>query len=352
MRIVLVNQKKRQNEESGYHRKKMTTVSQPFSLTHFINSIPLPQAEKTARYPYLSYCYGKGKIFGENYASLIADFFGLKAENSIEITQRLSAYLRAYTVVDDDLMDTPQGKCDKAWVALRSFFMDCVFREIDSLEAEGINAHEILESELAIYYQVKEMYTRRHARYIEEVDGAYIERYADRMATVRVPIRVLGSKAQNQKLTVHGCCGIDGLIKALQILDDLVDWKEDFSEGRITYPLVCYLAALSDARASEKFCPNNFTELSKVLDSSLHNLITLKHLELTTVALDDAIGHLSYGKANGLLRYVGDIRHRVRGILLQKDIRIPEGDDLLIHVLNSGLAPKRSIQEKGYLYEH
>src|SRR5689334_8489013 len=102
----------------------MISVSPPFSLSQFISTIPLPENEKGARYHYLAYCYGKDKVLGEHYTSSLADFFGLKPDGLIEIVHRLSVYLRAYTVVDDDLMDTPPHKADCLWSWLRAIFQE------------------------------------------------------------------------------------------------------------------------------------------------------------------------------------------------------------------------------------
>ena len=76
--------------------------------------------------------------------------FRPEADKSIEITQRPTVYLRAYTVVDDDLIDTPEQEIDKAWVKLKSFFLDRVRKEAHLLTREGLDGLSLLESELAL----------------------------------------------------------------------------------------------------------------------------------------------------------------------------------------------------------
>ena len=52
------------------------------------------------------------------------------------------------------------------------------------------------------------VYERHAEGAVRDVDESYIEGYADRMATARVPVLILGVRAKNKGMTVHGCHGI------------------------------------------------------------------------------------------------------------------------------------------------
>jgi hypothetical protein len=325
-----------------------------FSLQHFIDSIPLTENEKAARYPYLSYCYGENRILGEYYTPLIANYFGLEDDPSIYIAKRLSSYLRAYTIVDDDLKDTPEQNADKTWPELKTFFLDRVREEARLLSKEGILAEDILEAELGTYHRTSEAYSKKHAEgNINDADDSYIDGYADRMATIRVPFLMLGSKVQNTDLTVYGCRGIDDLIKSLQLLDDLVDWKEDLGADRLTYPFLCYLATLLHGMEQGEIQGLSFSEKRKLACSvkisvnySRFSSIARRQLELAAASLDSVVTLLAHGAGSELLGYVDKIRHQVAWALSTNG-KEHNKTGLIRRIRRSGAAPLRSLQERG-----
>lgn len=322
-----------------------------FSFTEFLAGTPLDEQNKLARRDYLAYCYGTNKTFGEWYVALISDYLGLNWDTTVESVQRLSIYLRAYTIVDDDLRDVPQAANDSFLEPLRKHFLDRAFVSIRSLSSFEIEATENLQAELEKYSHAANFYTKLHSnKEVHNADRVYTEKYADRMALVRVPLLLLASES-SRELLVSGLKAIDCLMEALQILDDVVDWKEDLRQGRITYPIVSYLAPFSTHHKSQLRCYVVGKETEKIEESiealsrdlPYHPVIR-NQLEHSCRILTDASRALAKGSGFGLLSKAIDIRKGVSRVL--SGDWVPRGcclerDNLIVGLQQSGVAPQR-----------
>jgi|SRR5256885_4434525 len=332
--------------------------SSSFSLSEFITGIPLPAEEKTRQRDYLAYCYGNGKTFGEYYVSLIANYFGFPWDCRVAILHRLTIYLRAYTIVDDDVRDIPHFKHGSSLEPLRDYFLEMAWTEAHTLSSRGISAVKILETELDRYHHTSDFYSKLHSMAkFHAVDVSYTEKYADRMAMIRVPLLLLGSQSENERLIKSGRRGLEHLMRALQILDDLVDWEEDLREGRITYPIVCYLATLPTTEAEEitqGIFRNEFEEIEKNIralsQQLLHHYIILEQLDLAYQILDEATVDFVKGLGNKLLSKAVNIRQRVDWVRSGYSILGSSGTKqggLILRLKRSGAAPQRLTWERG-----
>jgi hypothetical protein len=314
--------------------------------------------EKTGQRDYLAYCYGNGKIFGEYYVSLIADYFGFPWDCRVAILHRLTIYLRAYTIVDDDVRDIPHFKHESSLEPLRDYFLEMAWMEAHSLSSRGISATKILETELDRYHHTSNFYSKLHSIVkFHAVDVSYTEKYADRMAMIRVPVLLLGSQSKNERLITSGLRGIEQFMRALQIFDDLVDWEEDLREGRITYPVVCYLATLPIAEAeviTQGICRSEFIGIEESIRALSQKLpyhhTVWEQLELACQILEEATVDFLKGLGNRLLSKVQDLRERIDRVT--SEYVIPESScmnqgGLILRLKRSGAAPQRLPWERG-----
>lgn len=332
--------------------------SSSFSLSEFIAGIPLSVEEKTIHRNYLAYCYGNGKSFGENYVPLIADYFGFPWDCRVALLHRLTIYLRAYTIVDDDVRDIPHFKHRSSLEPLRDYFLEMARMEAHTLSSRGISATKIFETELDRYHHTADFYSKLHSIVkFHAVDVSYTEKYADRMAMIRVPLLLLGSQSENERLIMSGLRGIEQFMCALQILDDLVDWEEDLREGRITYPVVCYLATLPIAEAEVITMGIGGSEFVGIEESirALSQKLPYHHtvweqLELACQILEEATVNFLKGLGNMLLSKVQDLRERidrVRSEYITPDSSCVNHGGLVLRLKHSGAAPQRLPWERG-----
>ena len=332
--------------------------SSSFPLSEFMAGVPLSEEEKTGQGDYLAYCHGNGKTFGEYYVSLIADYFGVSWDWTVDRLHRLTIYLRAYTVVDDDVRDVPRFKHESSLRMLRQYFLEMAWIEARRLLSRDINATRIFETELDRYHLTSDLYSMWHSEGTSyPVDVSYTEKYADRMATIRIPFLLLGLQPRGERFLTRGLRGIESFMRALQVLDDLVDWEEDLREGRITYPTVCYLATLPITEAEEisrcvvrsesEDIENTIRTLSR---KPPYHRIVWEQLEFAYQILNEATIDLGRGLGSSLSSMAVDIRERVdwvrSGHVISGTPCIKQ-DELIVRLKHSGAAPKRSHRERG-----
>lgn len=333
--------------------------SSSFSLSEFMAGIPLAEEEKSEQSNYLEYCFGNGKTFGEYYVSLIADYFGLSWDHRVRRLHRLTIYLRAYTVVDDDVRDVPGLQHVRSWSRLRQYFLDMAWMEARSLSSSDISATRILTSEIDKYHLTSDFFSKLHSQdKPEPFDKSFTDKYADRMALIRVPLLLLEFHTRSEKLLTNGLRGIESFMRALQILDDLVDWEEDLKEGRITYPILSYLATLSITEAEDilqsirKRESASSDKTIRALSQELpYHPIVYDQLELALQSLAAAVLALTKGLGSGLLKCSMDVQQRVNQILSEhriKRVRSTTQGDLIHQLKLIGAAPLRLTREKGH----
>jgi hypothetical protein len=329
-----------------------------FSVAEFIQDTPISEVEKRRLRYYLEYCYGKGRVFGEYYAYLTADYLNLPISGECWDLQRLSTYLRAFAITDDDLRDIPQRKSDCAVRQLRDFFLERAYREVQLFWPVCISAMDIFESELAAYRYTADLYDRRRSEMnVFNINKSYTTDYANGVALARVPLRIFGARPGSENLVESGCWGISAVLRALQILDDLVDWKEDIAEGRVTYPIICYLATLPKAKAesiAQRILDERYRDV-RILIRALRKGLPFQpnvreQIEFTYDILCEAETHLAKGLGVSLLERVADIRKRVAGAIspqIPTDATRDANLNLIKRLKQSGAAPKRSGRERG-----
>lgn len=328
-----------------------------FGFAEFLAEIPLKKERKCAWEGYISYCFGANRIFGEPYVGLIADYLGLAWDHTTDMVRRLTIYLRAFTIVDDDLKDVPSGLNDSCLIALRRHFLDCAWMVIDELSSPLEDHVHSLTRELHRYNEASDFYTRLHHNANEAaVDWTYTEHYADRMALVRVPFLLLAPQADDERLS-NGIIAIENLMTALQILDDLVDWQEDLREGRLTYPTLCYYSSTSttfeQVRSVTKSCPEKLENTIRDLNAELpYHPVIREQLEQTGTIVKKATNTLKGGQGNQLLRRTMDVGNGIETVLDECRELNAARDNLILRIQRSGVAPQRLHKERGENVEH
>ena len=317
--------------------------------------MPLSERSKCARREYFAYCYGENKLFGERYVALIADYLGLAWDHTADIVRRLSIYLRAFTIVDDDLRDIPSKVNDCSLNGLRQHFLGSAWQLIDELSSPIMDPAQNLTAELHRYNEASDFYAKLHLNAgPAAVDWTYTDRYADRMALVRMPFLLLKPQTDCDRVS-NGIIAVEGLMKALQILDDLVDWQEDLREGRVTYPTLCYCSSTSTTLVQQL---RNITRSGpKAMEHTIHNIeaelpyhpIIREQLERSCGIVKEASSALKEGQGDTLWRRTIEIGNRLEAVLAECDHLkgSVERDNLVLRIQRSGAAPQRLHKERG-----
>lgn len=179
---------------------------------------------------------GRERLFGEFFTFWIGSTLGITDDQTLQTASFASFFLRGYVVLQDWTVDE-RTKFDPNLVRLSGILLAKSIEYYQSLvpfEPKFWDYFHKYLDEFTIGNVVEQSKHRDEIRVYEEED---IRRLGEKTCIVNVPIAVLALYSKREDVLNRLTTAIENAMIGIQILDDILDWRDDLESGIYTHLL-------------------------------------------------------------------------------------------------------------------